>query len=211
MRLRAPLAAFGAALSFVASAPAHAGLIHMSYTGAVSGYFSLGILQDDFPVGTTVSMALTYDDSFIGLPTSQLYLGLAPSISGTMTLGGSTYTLDAMHLTYFSYGATSDDPSPNYGFHVTGTGPDTDDGEEFSGISLGFFGASLGAPNLIGFGNRNWFVADNGYLLLAGTTTHEQLGNPVSAPCSLALLLAALGACGATRPAARRAAQTARR
>jgi len=50
-------------------------------------------------------------------------------------------------------------------------------------------------------------VADNGYLLTSGTTTHRQLPNaePVPVPGSLALFLAGLGAWGLTRPVRRRA------
>lgn len=200
MKLRTPVLTLVAALSALPSLPVHAGLINMSYSGSVFGYFSLPILQDDFPLGTAVSMALTYDDSFIGLPTSQFYLGLAPAISGTMTLGGSVYTLNAMSLSYFSYGATAADPSPNYGFHVSGTGPATGDGEVFSGIDLSFNLTSLGASLLIGFGNTNWFVANNGYLLHSGTTSHQRVSNPVPAPGTLALLLAGLGAWVLGRP-----------
>ena len=200
MKLRTAVLTLVAALSVLPSLPVHAGLINMSYSGSVFGYFSLPILQDDFPLGTAVSMALTYDDSFIGLPTSQFYLGLAPAISGTMTLGGSVYTLNAMSLSYFSYGATTADPSPNYGFHVSGTGPATDDGEVFSGVDLTFGGASLGRSGLIGFGNTNWFVANNGYMLHSGTTSYQRVSNPVPAPGTLALLLAGLGACVLGRP-----------
>lgn len=196
----AHITALVAALSCLPALPAHAGLIQMNYTGSVHGYWSLGILADDFPLGTAVSMALTYDDSFLGLPASQFFLGMAPSISGSMNLGGSVYALNTMSLTYFSYGASIDDPSPNYGFHVGGSGPDTDDGEVFSGLNLNFGGSSLGAPSLIGFGDGSWFVANNGYLQISGATTHQQLPNAVPAPGSLALFLAGLGAWGLARP-----------
>lgn len=183
----------------LASVSAHAGLIAMNFTGSVFGHWSLPILQDDFPVGTPVSMALRYDDSFIGLPADQFYLGMAPAISGTMTLGSNQYTIQGMRLSFFSYGATAGDPSPNFGFHVTGTGPATDDAEVFSGIGLNFSASSLGSPNLIGFGNTNWQVANNGYLLVSGTTTHERLSNPVPLPGTLWLVLAGLGAWGVSR------------
>lgn len=188
-----------AAFAVLASVPAHAGLIAMHFTGSVFGYWSLPVLEDDFPVGTSVSMALTYDDSFIGLPANQFYLGMAPTISGTMTLGSSQYTMQGMGLTYFSYGATASDPSPNFGFHVTGTGPATDDGEVFSGIDLHFGASTLGNPILIGFGNTDWQVAHNGYLRITGTSTHERLSNPVPLPGTLWLVLAGLGAWGVAR------------
>jgi hypothetical protein len=202
MNLRQLPAALAAACALAAAVPAHAGLVKMSYTGQVTGYWSLPILQDDFPVGTAISMTLTYDDSFIGQPVSTYYLGMSPSISGTMTLGSSVYTLDTMRLSYFGYGPTIDDPSPNYGFHVSGTGPDTDDGEVFSGLGLNFGTGWPGSPTLIGFGDTNWQVASNGYLLIAGSTTHEFLNNPVPAPPTLALCLAGLCALAcARRPA----------
>lgn len=202
MRLRTSLGALAAACAL--AVPAHAGLVKMSYSGQVTGHWSLPILQDDFPVGTAVSMTLTYDDSFIGQPAGTYYLGMSPAISGTMTLGSSVYTLNAMRLSYFSYGPAVDDPSPNYGFHVSGSGPSTDDGEVFSGIGLNFGAGWPGSPNLIGFGNTNWQVASNGYLLIAGNTTHEFLNNPVPAPATLALCLAGLGALALTRPAAKK-------
>lgn len=204
MKPHTTTAALFAALAFAAAMPAHAGLVRMSYSGTVSDYFSLGILQDDFPLGTSVSMVLTYDDSFIGQPAGQYYLGMSPAISGTMTLGGGTYTLNAMSLSYFQYGAGIGDPSPNYGFHVSGTGPATNDGEVFSGIGLSFGGGRLGSPNHIGFGNTNWQVASNGYLITSGSASHELLPNAVPAPNSLALCLAGLGAMRLTRRLTRR-------
>lgn len=189
-----PLLAAFAVLAALAGVPAHAGLIAMQFSGSVYGHWSLPIVEDDFPVGTAVSMALTYDDSFIGVPATQFYLGLAPAISGTVTVGSSQYQIQSMRLSYFSYGATADDPSPNYGFHAAGTGPATDDGEVFSGIDLFFSAATLGRPTLIGFGNTDWQVAHNGYLLVSGTATHERLPSPVPLPGTLWLLLAALSA-----------------
>ncbi len=188
-----------AAFFAIVSVPAHAGLIGMHFTGSVFGYFSLPILEDDFPAGTPLTIDLTYEDDFLGLPASQFSLGMAPAISGTMSLGGNQYILQGMSLTYFGYGPTADDPSPNYGFHVKGTGAATDDGEVFSGLSLDFTAATLGRPNLIGFGNTNWLVANNGYLLISGTTTHERLSSPVPSPGTLWLVLAGLGAWSITR------------
>lgn len=188
-----------AVLVGIASVPAHAGLIAMHYSGSVFGYFSKPILQDDFPVGTPLTMDLTYEDDFIGVPASQFYLGMAPAISGTMMLGGNQYTFQSMRLSFFSYGATASDPSPNFGFHVAGTGAATDDGEVFSGIGLTFTAATLGAPYLVGFGNTDWTVANNGYLLISGTTTHERLSSPVPSPGTLWLVLAGLGAWSITR------------
>lgn len=169
---------------------AHAGLTTLNYSGGVSGYWSLPIVQDDFPIGTPVTVTLTYDNSFVGLPAPQFYLGMAPTMSGLMTLGSNQYTLTGMSLTYFSYGATAADPSPNYGFHVTGTGPATDDGEVFSGMDLYFNPFWPGIPTLIGFGNPNWMVADNGYLTLFAVSATYQYSVP--APGTLGLALAGL-------------------
>lgn len=196
---------FAAVMVFILALPAQAGLVAMSFTGAVTGYFSLGILADDFPTGSPLSVSLTYDDSFIGLPASQLSLGMAPAVSGSMTLGGNSYQLTGMALSFFSYGATASDPSPNYGFHVTGTGPATDDGEVFSGIGLLFVsGQPLGRPWLVGFGDTNWQVASNGYLLIAGDTTYERLATPVPLPGTLWLMGIGLCALGAGRRLATR-------
>lgn len=197
--LRTILSGLAVSFATLSAMPVQAGLISMHFNGAVSGYFSLPILQNNFPVGTPLSMDLVYDDSFVGRPASQFFLGMAPSILGTMVLDGNQYTLTEMRLSYFGYGATADDPSPNYGFHVTGTGPATDDGEVFSGLDLGFFGGGQGRPFLVGFGNTNWQVANNGYLRVSGTTTHERLPSPVPAPGTLALMVAAWGAWGLMR------------
>lgn len=191
---------WAAAVAILLALPAHAGLVAMDFTGSVFGYFSLGILADDFPTGTPVSMSLRYDDSFIGLPSGQLFLGMAPAISGSMTLGGKHYQITGMTLSFYSYGATTDDPSPNYGFHVTGTGPATDEDEVFSGIGLLFTsGLPLGRPYLIGFGNTNWHVADNGYLQISGDTTYERIATPVPLPGTLWLIGIGLCALGLRR------------
>lgn len=175
------------------SLAAHAGYTTLNFNGSVTGFWSLPIVEDDFPAGTPVSINLTYDNYFIGLPTSQFYLGMSPSLTGTLDLGGKLYTLNAMSLSYFSYGPTADDPSPNYGFHVTGSGPNTDDGEPFSGMDL-FFGLLLeGRPSLIGFGNTNWHVADNGYMFVAGQSSYTYA---VPSPGSLSLVLAGLSLLG---------------
>lgn len=170
----------------IALAPlsAWAGFTTLSYNGSVGNYWSLPILADDFPLGTPVSVTLTYNNSFVGLPATQFYLGMAPSMSGSLTLGSNHYALTGMSLTYFSYGPTAADPSPLFGFHVTGTGPSTDDGEVFSGMDLFFNSSWPGIPDLIGFGNTNWMVADNGYLILSGQTTYLY---SVPAPGTLAL------------------------
>ncbi|MFT3849736.1 MAG: hypothetical protein QM739_14015 [Propionivibrio sp.] len=188
---------FGALALVLFSLTAHAGYTTLNFNGSVSAFWSLPIVEDDFPAGTPVLINLTYDNTFIGLPTSQFYLGMSPWMSGTLNLGGKAYDLTAMSLSYFGYGPTSDDPSPNYGFHVTGTGPDTDDGEPFSGIDL-FFGLLLeGRPSLIGFGNTNWHVVDNGYLLVSGQSSYTfSETNGVPSPGSLSLLLAGLSLLG---------------
>lgn len=169
---------------------AHAGLTTVNFSGAVTGYWIQNVpVADDFPIGTAVSMNLTYNDSFLGQPTSTFYLGMSPAVSGTLNLGGNLYALNAMSLTYYSYGPTINDPSPNYGFHVSGSGPATDDGEPFAGLDLNFGLGTLGNVSLIGFGDPNWFVATNGYFVVAGQTTWEQ---SVPNPGTLWLLGAAL-------------------
>lgn len=154
---------------------AHAGLTTVNFSGAVTGYWIQNVpVADDFPIGTPVSMNLTYNDSFLGQPASTFYLGMSPAVSGTLNLGGNLYALNAMSLTYFTYGPTLNDPSPNYGFHVTGSGPTTDDGEPFAGLDLRFGLGTLGHISLIGFGNPNWLVADNGYFQAFGQTSWER-------------------------------------
>lgn len=182
-----------AALLALLSISAQAGFTTLNFTGSVGNYWSLPIVEDDFPLGTPVSVNLTYNNSFIGLPSSQFYLGMAPSITGLLNLGSNQYTLTGMSLTYFSYGATAADPSPNFGFHVTGVGPDTNDGEVFSGMDLYFDSTMPGYPMLIGFGNTNWHVADNGYMIISGNASYEYTA-PLPGSLPLAILgLALLG------------------
>ncbi|WP_265948364.1 PEP-CTERM sorting domain-containing protein [Dechloromonas sp. A34] len=172
---------------------AQAGTVTVTFAGTVSGYWSLPIVEDDFPIGTSVGMTLVYGDGFIGLPASQLYLGMSTTASGTLTLGSSSYMLNAMELTSYSFGSTLDDPAPIMSFHVTGTGPATDENEPFSGLMFSIFNSNPqgGAP-LVGFGNVNWMVADNGYLFASGSSSYVQIENPIPEPSSLLLTLAGL-------------------
>lgn len=178
-------------LLFVALS-AHAGLVTINFSGAVTGYWVQNVpIADDFPIGTPASLKLTYNDSFLGQPTSTFYLGMSPAAWGTLNLGGSLYALNSMSLTYYSYGPTLNDPSPNYGFHVSGTGPTTDDGEPFSGLDINFGLGTLGFISVIGFGDPNWFVASNGYFLVGGQTSWER---SLPIPGTLWLMASALAA-----------------
>lgn len=184
------------ALLFMFAASAHAGLTTINFSGTVTGYWELKHpITDDFPVGTSVGVNLTYNDSFLGQPATTFFLGMSPAVSGTLNLGSNVYSLNSMSLTYFTYGATINDPSPNFGFHVAGSGPATNDGDPFSGLDLNFGPqGALGGPWLIGFGDPDWLVAHNSYLFIAGDTTWEQR---VPAPGTLWLLGSALVALAA--------------
>lgn len=173
---------------------AHAVPVLSTFSGAVSSYWSLPIVADDLPLGTAASWSFTFDNSFAALDASQLYLGMSQDITGALQLGSSSYSLSRLRLTSYAYNAGNPNGVGHYGFWVQGSGPDTDDGEPFSGLWIGFNHdvSSLFGPNLASFGNVDGMVANNGYAFLTGQFGISLAPNEIPLPPTLWLAIAAL-------------------
>lgn len=199
--------AIGAAL-LAGAAAATAAPVTARFDGTVTGY-NFGFLDpagvaldDDNPVGTAVSWTLNFDDSFLGLPYSDVF---GPRVAtGMVDVGSRRYVLDGMSffslLVDFDTGAVL-----RYNPQVNGTGPTTSDGADFFGLFFSF-GPDLGLVGQpqIGFGYSSAFATTFGYLLTEGTYSVGPTA-AVPAPGSLGLALAALGLVAGTAGARLRA------
>ncbi len=184
----------------LAATPAAAAPVTTSFDGVVNGYWSLPILEDDFPLGTAVQYSFDFDDAFRHVPVADLQLGMTQAISGWMRIGSVDITLHTLRLSSFGYNAGNPNGVSHYGFRVNGDGPDTDDGEPFSGLWIGMSWdarAAYGLP-LVSYGHLNGFVVDNGYLVLNGPTTFVEHAT-VPLPSTLALTLPLLGVAAGLR------------
>jgi hypothetical protein len=172
-----------------ATAAVQAKPVTSSYSGSVGNYWSLDIVRDDFPLGTPVSWAFTFDDSFSAIPSSQLSLAFEQAVTGWLQVGSARIELQTLDLTSYSFDTTTTNGIGHYGFWLKGVGPDTDDGEPFSGVWLGFNSAvtqHYGDP-LISYGNLNGLVADNGVLIAFGNAQIDAAAVPIPSTAWLVL------------------------
>lgn len=174
----------------------HAAPVRIDYSGSVFNYFGLPIVEDDFPVGTSFSASVTFDEDFRSLNVSQLFLGLSRPVWGAMQLGASHYEFSEMQLTQYGYSGTSSNGVDMYGFRVLGTGPNTDDGEIFGGLFITIFPDSPSSNAFwVGFGDGTFFTATNGFALVTSFGSMQATELPparVPEPASGVLVLVAL-------------------
>jgi hypothetical protein len=99
-----------------------------------------------------------------------------------------------MTLTSYHVG-TCNEPAPFLSFRLLGSGPATDDGEAFSGAEFAVASTFLGGHIWsIAYGNLDYFVVNNGYLNVSGSSSYVRTEGPFPAPepGTLALLGTAL-------------------
>jgi len=158
--------------------------IYATFNGTVAGSsgFSSHVLND-FPVGTSASFDVTFDDSGLVADAAAVTdFDLAP-VSGWVRLGSQEWLLDAGRIWTYSFLSGPGNPVISYGLQLTGTGPTISDNASIFGLFLSL--TPNGAPNasaapLVGFA----YPVSNGefysYANLAGTfaTSRERTAVP---------------------------------
>jgi PEP-CTERM motif len=187
------VAAFACSFSQLAAAVP----VHATFDGTVagsSGFFST--VLNDFPVGTTASFDVTFDDS--GLVDDAALVNdfdLAP-VSGRVRLGSLEWLLDAGRIFTYTYMIGPGNPVSSYGLQLTGTGP------SIAGGSASLFGLFMSlTPDATPFASRAPFIGFAypfaggefySYADLAGNFSTSREGTPVPEPNALLLMCSGL-------------------
>ena len=130
-------AALTSVLAFAASLPALAVPVHATFGGTVSGSsgFATNVLND-FPVGTSASFDVTFDDGALVTYASDITTyNLAP-VSGRVRLGALEWLLDAGRIWSYTYMSDPGFPVVSYGLQLTGSGPTISDSASLFGLFL---------------------------------------------------------------------------
>jgi hypothetical protein len=102
--------------------------VRATFDGTVSGSSVFSNVLSDFPVGTTASFDVSFDDA--GLVDSALNatdFDLAP-VSGWLRLGSLEWLFDAGRIWTYSYTNDPGFPVVSYGLQLTGAGPTISNG-----------------------------------------------------------------------------------
>lgn len=190
--------ALGALALSAAAAQAQAAPVTARFSGTVIGH-DYGFLDpavvaydDDNPVGTAVSWALSFDDAFLGQPWPDVGWGPFAAM-GTMQVGSVRYMLGDFN--FFSITWEPDFTTIRYyNPQVPGTasGPVASDGADFLGLFINW-GTDLslqGSPT-IGYGYSRGTITSYGYLITTGTYSVDR-GGSVPEPTTAWLALTAL-------------------
>ncbi len=186
LRRGATLVALAAACACAQAAP-----VELSYSGSVSGY-TFGDLSGFAPLGTTMSLQLSFNDTFSD--GTYAFSDDSGPISGVMQLGSASYTFDDYTPQSYSYdGATGQ--LLWVGLQFLGTGP-APAGAELFGLFVRMTPQlTLLDPMRLGFGfttsNGDLTVTNYRYLDFTGSGSIQPVGT-VPLPSSMALAAAAL-------------------
>jgi len=184
--LRSLAAAFtlGAACAAATAAP-----VQLTYSGSVSGHqYDDGTLSAFSPVGTAMSLSLTFNDTFSD-GTYDFSDNLGP-VSGTMQVGALSYTFN--DFTPFSYNYNPGDNSVNWVYpQFLGAGDEPAGGDLF-GLFVQLTPAlTVMNPISLGFGFTNGLVTSYRYVQFTGSGVVTPVGT-VPVPATLPLVAAAL-------------------
>lgn len=182
--------ACAAALLCVASL-AHAAPVTLNFEGRVTGYDYID-LGSFFPVGSNVSLSLTFNETFTdGTYTFADDLG---PVSGSMTVGSTSFTFDGYTPWSYQYDlGTGDVTFVNPRF--TGTGPTLGGGDFFGMYAAITPALTLASDLLLGYGFTT--VYDDGFTITsygyAKLTADRYSITPAAVPEPSTLALFAVG------------------
>ena len=200
------LASASLCLAALGSGVATAAPVTASFTGAITSLRdgSVDRLISDFPVGTSVSASVNFDNSLPGVTVERPPVTMAAS--GNLTFGSAVYTVTGIRVSGRAVAGAPTVPD-FWSFFIQATGPSTDDGDVFYGFLwylnpalTGFYGAAPAVPL-----QASWVTSTHatsgGPLYVANIqgTLNVQASNAVPVPPTAALALLGLAAVGITR------------
>jgi hypothetical protein len=151
-----------AALMYAVPQLAAAIPVNATFNGTVSGSSTFTNVLNDFPVGTTASFNVTFDDA--GLVEDAALVtdyDVAP-VSGWLRLGSLEWLFNAGRINTYSFMSGPGNPVISYGLQLTGTGPAVSDNGSLFGL---FLSLTPDATPFGSFGPRVGF----GYPVPSGT------------------------------------------
>jgi len=197
MKKMIPLAI--AALAFTVPQLASAVPLRATFDGTVAGSkgFNSAVLSD-FPLGTTASFDVTFDDAALVGDASDITSFDVGPVSGWVRLGGLQWTLDAGRVGSYLFNYQPPDfPVLSYGLQMTGTGP------SIAGGAASLFGLFMNiTPDGLPYGAEGPMVGfrypfDGGefysYATLTGNFQTSRENRGVPEPNTLLLMSGALG------------------
>jgi hypothetical protein len=117
-----------------APARSEASLFTATYNGEVGGEVNGPLLLQIFPVGTSISFTVTFDDVFMSSTDASVLFGPARPSTGSVDIGGVVYQLTS-HKVEVATVDLVNDKVIRAGYLFSGTGPAVN-GFEFFGLAV---------------------------------------------------------------------------